>query len=340
MKDRLKQIKDSFEKDIVGVETLSSLEVVEKKYFSRKDGELTMILKNLKNLVPAEKINIGKLANETRKKIEAEIAKVKKKLEQKANKVNIDFDISLPGEKIDQGHIHPVNQFIEKLNTIFASMGFEVIEGREVETEEYNFDLLNIPDDHPARDQWDTYFVKNKDEKLLLRTHTSPMQLRAMKDRKPPVRLVVPGRVFRHENIDASHETTFYQCEGLVIDKNISLTDLVGTLKVVLQKIFEQEINVRVRPSFFPFVEPGLEVDMSCLLCKGKGCSVCKQKGWVEMLGAGMVHPTVLKNMGVDPEEYSGFAFGLGIDRLMMAFYGVDDIRLIHKGDLRFNKQF
>ncbi|MFA7662641.1 MAG: phenylalanine--tRNA ligase subunit alpha [Patescibacteria group bacterium] len=340
MQDRLEQIKQNFKKDIAGILTLESLEEIEKKYLGRKDGELTAILKILKNLSPEEKATIGKLANEIRQEIEGEISSTRKKIEHGANKFSVDFDITLPGKEVEQGHIHPINQFIEKLSNIFLSMGFEIIEGNEVENEEYNFDLLNIPADHPARDKWDTYFVKNREQKLLLRTHISPMQIRAMRDRQPPVRLVVPGRAFRHESVDASHETTFYQCECLVIDKNISLTDLVGTLKIVFQKIFDQDVKVRVRPSFFPFVEPGLEVDMSCLLCGGKGCPVCKHKGWVEMLGAGMVHPKVLENMGVDPNEYSGFAFGLGVDRLMMALYGVDDIRLIHKGDLRFNKQF
>lgn len=340
MKEQLLQIKKDFKSDIASVSSLVSLEAVEKKYLGRKDGKLSSILKILKNLSPAEKAIVGKLANEIRKEIQHGITEAKKQLAKEADKVDINFDVTLPGKEIERGNIHPINQFIEKLNDIFLSMGFEIVEGREVENEKYNFDLLNIPADHPARDQWDTYFVKHNEDRLLLRTHTSPMQLRAMEDREPPVRLVVPGRVFRHENIDASHETTFYQYEGLMIDKGVSLTNLVGTLKVVLQKVFEQDIEVRVRPSFFPFVEPGLEVDMSCLLCGGKGCSVCKQKGWVEMLGAGMVHPTVLKNMGVDPDVYSGFAFGMGVDRLMMALYGVDDIRLIHKGDLRVNKQF
>lgn len=340
MEEKLKQIQINFDQQIGDVDTLDKLEDLERKFLGRKEGELTNILKGIKDLPVEQKKTIGKAANVLRKEIQEKINYQREILQAEASKVDIDFDVTLPGDNVELGHIHPINQFLRKLTSIFTSMGFEIVEGREVENEKYNFDLLNIPADHPARDEWDTYFINHGDNKLLLRTHTSPMQLRTMEDREPPVRLVVPGRVFRHENVDASHETTFYQCEGLVIDEDIHLTDLVGTLKVILRKVFEKDVEVRVRPSFFPFVEPGLEVDMSCLICGGKGCSVCKHKGWVEMLGAGMVHPTVLKNMGVDPEKYSGFAFGLGIDRLMMSYYGINDIRLIHGGDLRFNKQF
>jgi len=251
-----------------------------------------------------------------------------------------DFDPTLPGGLFRRGHLHPLTQFFNKLEGVFLSMGFEVLDGREVESELFNFDLLNVPKDHPARDAHDTFWVSNQGNKAVLRTHTSPMQVRAMQTRKPPVRLIVPGKVFRHEATDASHETTFYQCEGLVIDENIGLRDLMGTIRGALSAIFEKDVKVRIRPSFFPFVEPGVEVDMSCLLCGGSGCPVCKQKGWVEMLGAGMVHPKVLENMGVDAQKYSGFAFGIGIDRLAMAYYGIDDVRLFHSGDLRFIRQF
>ena len=252
------------------------------------------------------------------------------------------MDFTLPGKKIEVGHVHPITQFMRKIVGFFTQLGFEVVEGPEVETEEYSFDKLNIPKNHPARDMWDTFWLKNDkpgSQNLPLRPHTSHVQLRAMETRKPPVRLIVPGRVFRHEATDARHETTFYQCEGLVIDKNVRMTDLIGVLKMLLQNIFG-DVEIRVRPSFFPFVEPGIEVDMSCLLCKGKGCSVCGGDGWLEMLGAGMVHPVVLKNMGVDPKEYNGYAFGMGVDRLMMLHNKVTDIRLSYGGDLRFVKQF
>ncbi len=285
------------------------------------------------------------------------------------------FDFTLPGKQINVGHLHPLTQFMRKIVGFFTTLGFEVVEGPEVETEEYNFDKLNIPEDHPARDLWDTFWLKNDchsgesrnpdpnesgsrvkhgmTENLLLRTHTSPVQLRAMETRKPPVRLIVPGRVFRHEATDARHETTFEQCEGLVIDKGVRMTDLIGVLKMLLQHIFG-DVEIRVRPSFFPFVEPGIEVDMSCVLCKqkarlpvagapgdgGQGCSVCGGDGWLEMLGAGLVHPRVLKNMGIDPKEYNGYAFGIGVDRLMMLHNKVTDIRLSYGGDLRFVKQF
>ena len=291
---------------------------------------------------------------------------------------NLDF--TLPGKKVTVGHLHPLTLMMRRIVDFFSMLGFEVVEGPEVETEEYNFDKLNMPDDHPARDMLDTYWLhgsqqisnlksqisnksktlnsksealnksqitnhkqspnsKSQISNLLLRTHTSPVQLRAMEERQPQVRLIVPGRVFRREATDASHETTFYQCEGLAIDKGIRVTDLIGVLEMLLQSIFGS-IKIRVRPSFFPFVEPGLEIDMNCILCQGKGCSVCGQDGWMEMLGAGMVHPQVLKNMKIDPKVYTGFAFGMGIDRLMMLYYGVNDIRLSYSGDLRFVKQF
>jgi phenylalanyl-tRNA synthetase alpha chain len=227
-------------------------------------------------------------------------------------------------------------------------MGFEVVTGPELEEAKYNFDLLNIPKDHPSRDVWDTFYVagtktvdiRHKTSDLLLRTHTSPIQIRAMEKRKPPVRLIVPGRVFRHEATDAGHETTFYQVEGLVIDKDIKITDLIGTIKIFLQSLFGKNVKTRVRPHFYAFTEPSMDFDMSCLLCAGKGCTVCGQSGWLEMMGSGMVHPKVLKNMGVDSQKFTGFAFGMGIDRFMMLYYGIDDIRLSFQNDLRFLKQF
>ncbi|NQU84039.1 MAG: phenylalanine--tRNA ligase subunit alpha [Parcubacteria group bacterium] len=338
MKTKLNKIKTDAIKLVNQVKDLKSLEKLETKFLGRKDGELTNILKGLKELNLKQKKEIGPLANIIKNEI-GEMLKNRKN-ELIGKKSDDKLDHSLPPKMPEVGHLHPITQFMNKVTDVFVSMGFEIVDGPEVETEKYNFDLLNIPPEHPSRDMWDTYYIKGGKEKLLLRTHTSPVQLRAMEKRKPPVRLIVPGRVFRHEAVDAGHETNFYQCEGLVIDKNVNMANLISTLRIFVKKIFGEKAKIRVRPSYFPFVEPGIEVDMGCLICGGKGCSACKQTGWLEMLGAGMVHPTVLKNMNIDPEKYSGFAFGLGIDRFMMLYYGINDVRLSYNGDLRFIKQF
>lgn len=238
-----------------------------------------------------------------------------------------------------KGHLHPMTQMINQINNIFFDMGFEIADGPEMDSEYYNFDVLNIPRNHPARGMHDTFWIKDK-ENMVMRTHTSNAQVRYMEKNKPPIRIIVPGKVFRNEATDATHEAQFHQVEGFVIDKNISLANLKFTLEIFFEKFFGGEINIRFRPSFFPFVEPGVEVDMSCFKCEGKGCSICKNTGWIEVLGAGMVHPNVLKNGGIDPEEYSGFAFGGGIERLGMLKYGIDDVRLFFDGDLRFVNQF
>ncbi len=237
-----------------------------------------------------------------------------------------------------KGHIHPLSQVVRQAVGIFNDLGFEVAEGPEIESEYYNFDALNVPKDHPARDMQDTFWLKNGS---LLRTQTSPVQLHYMEDHKPPIRIIVPGKVFRSEATDATHEAQFYQLEGLAVDENISLAHLKGTIEEFLKRLFgKEEVKTRFRPSFFPFVEPGVEIDMSCFKCDQKGCNVCKYSGWIEFMGAGMVHPTVLKNGGIDPEKYTGLAFGVGLDRLSMLKYGIDDIRLFYGGDLRFINQF
>lgn len=241
------------------------------------------------------------------------------------------------------GHLHPLSAVIQEASRIFVSLGFEIASGPEVEQEKYNFDLLNIPPDHPARDMWDTFWLKpsseNSQEKLLLRTHTSPVQVRFAESHKPPFRIIAPGKTFRHEATDATHEAQFYQIEGLVVDKNISLAHLKWTLESFFKEFFKGEIKVRLRPSFFPFVEPGVEVDMTCFKCQGNGCNVCKQTGWIEIMGAGMVHPRVIANFGLKPTEWSGFAFGGGIDRLAMLKYGIPDVRMLYQGDLRLINQ-
>jgi phenylalanyl-tRNA synthetase alpha chain len=336
MKERLIQIKDRVLAELSQVADLEALEKIEIKYLGRK-GELSLLLRGLREVSQDERPLIGKLANEVRSQVVSAIAAARQRLDSgPAAKLSL-LDITWPGRAKELGHLHPLTVFQRRIEDIFLSMGFEVLDGPEVETPKYNFDLLNIPKDHPARDAWDTFYVEKN---LLLRTHTSPMQLRAMESRKPPVRLLIPGRTFRHEATDASHDATFYQYEGLVIDKCISAANLLTTLQQFFQTLFGQEVKIKARSSFFPFTEPSMEIAMSCLICGGTGCSVCKRTGWLEMLGAGLVQPQVLKNMKIDPEEYSGFAFGGGIDRLMMLYHGINDIRLSYGGDLRFLEQF
>lgn len=241
--------------------------------------------------------------------------------------------------KQQQGHQHPLTLLIREINDIFYEMGFEFVDGPEMDSEYYNFDALNVPKDHPARDMQDTFWVKGK-QKTVMRTHTSPMQVRYMEKNKPPYRIIVPGKVFRNEATDVIHEAQFYQVEGLSIDKDITLGNLKGTLETFLRKLMGDTVDIRFRPGYFPFVEPGVEVDMSCFKCNGNGCGVCKQTGWIELLGAGMVHPHVLLSAGVNPKEWQGFAFGVGVERLGMLRYGIDDVRLFHQGDLRFINQF
>jgi len=242
----------------------------------------------------------------------------------------------------NQKHIHPITHVIQDIAKIFSEMGFEIAQGPEIETEYYNFDALNVPKDHPARDLWDTFWLKPREMGKLLRTHTSPVQIRYMENNKPPIAIIAPGKTFRYEATDATHEAQFHQVEGLMIGKDISLANLKDVLETFLQKLFEKDIIIRLRPSYFPFVEPGVEIDMSCFKCQGKDekCPVCKGTGWVEIMGAGMVHPNVLNNVGIDSREWQGFAFGVGIDRIAMLKYGIDDIRLFYSGDLRLTNQF
>lgn len=345
MEDKLTNILNQAKAEINRIKSPADLENFNNKFLGRK-GEFSLILRGIKDLPVNEKPIIGKLGNEIRKEIENLYVQLRNKLVH--GEIREDLDLTLPGVKISQGSLHPLTLFLRKATDIFVRMGFEVVPGPELEEAKYNFDLLNIPKDHPSRDVWDTFYVtgqKTEDSRqktgdLLLRTHTSPMQIRAMEKRKPPVRLIVPGRVFRHEATDAGHETTFYQVEGLVIDKDIKITDLIGTIKIFLQSLFGKSVKTRVRPHFYAFTEPSMDFDMSCLLCEGRGCSVCGGSGWLEMMGSGMVHPKVLKNMGVDSTKFTGFAFGMGIDRFMMLYYGIDDIRLSYQNDLRFLKQF
>ncbi|MFH1171690.1 MAG: phenylalanine--tRNA ligase subunit alpha [bacterium] len=314
----------------------AALEREEKRFLGRK-GSITLLLQQLAQSPEADRPRLGHMVNTSKQKLMTLLRERREALT--SSPTETAFDPTLPGLPVRHGHRHPLTMTIRRIVEIFRTMGFEVIEGPEVESERYNFDLLNIPPHHPARDLQDTFYVAGGTQRVL-RTHTSPVQLRAMETRRPPVRLIVPGRVYRNEATDASHESALFQCEGLVIDQGVRLTDLFGTIDAFLKHFFSADVVTRAQASYFPFVEPGAEITMRCHLCGGKGCSVCKQSGWLELMGCGMVHPTVLKNMRVDPKKYSGFAFGMGVDRLMMLKYRIGDIRMSYTGDLRFLRQF
>jgi phenylalanyl-tRNA synthetase alpha chain len=334
---------DSFLKQaegaIANAGSLKETEELRVRYLGRK-SEIVSILKGLGGLPPEERPAAGKTANEVKRRIDDLLAKKTEALgrriaEELGEREKI--DITEPGLKHAAGHLHPITQMMMELEDIFTSMGFTVATGPEVELDYYNFEALNIPADHPARDTQDTIWTTSG---TLLRTQTSSVQVRAMERWKPPLRVIAPGRVFRYERTDASHEHTFYQLEGLMVDRGISVANLIAVLKTMLAQVFHEAVNVRLRPGYFPFVEPGFELDINCRFCAGAGCPVCKRSGWMELLGCGLMHPNVLRAGGVDPEEYSGFAFGMGIDRLAMIRWGIDDIRLFHGGDLRFLEQF
>jgi len=343
MKNQLNKIKEEAHGAIVSADNMELLENIRVKYLGRK-GELTGILRSLASLSNEEKAEVGALSNKIKEELNAEIdskmetllkAEVELKIKNEFLDVTLD---KIPGAaSFERGHLHPISQLQYEIEDIFTSMGFEVLDGPEAETEYYNFEALNIPKHHPARDMQDTFWTEDGN---LLRTHTSAIQVRGMEKRKPPFRVVGPGRVFRYEATDASHENTFYQVEGMMVAKNISVANLIHFMKVLLREVFKTDVKIRLRPGFFPFVEPGFELDINCLICGGKGCSVCKQSGWVELLPCGLVHPNVLKSGGIDPSEYSGFAFGLGLNRLIMMRYGINDIRHFQSGDIRFLKQF
>lgn len=342
MKDQLLKFKKEIAAALAEVVDLPSLEKLEKKYFGR-NGEFTLTLRNLASLKGEMKKEIGSLANEIKKDLEAKFLEAKNNFDgQPAD--DAFFDVTLPGEEIERGHLHPLTVIQGELEKLFRSMGFMVLDGPELESDYFNFESLNIPSYHPARDTQDTFYIDHKDEKkeydMVMRTQTSPVQIRAMLKYGAPLRCVVPGRVFRCEASDACHDSTFYQVEGLMIDKNISASNLISVLQEILSKLLKQTVKLRVRPGYFPFVEPAVEFDVRCTICGGSGCPSCKHSGWLELVPGGMVHPNVLRAGGIDPDVYSGFAFGLGLDRLAMMRYGINDIRLFHSGDLRFLEQF
>jgi phenylalanyl-tRNA synthetase alpha chain len=319
--------------------TLEAVEAVRIEALGRK-GKLAELSKELGKLPPAERGPQGKALNAAKQELEAKINAKILALESAALDKRLEsewIDLTTPAPGIRPGALHPITVIQRELEQLFLSMGFAVVDGPEVETEHYNFDALNIPPDHPARDMQDTFWLKDG---RLLRTHTSPVQIRALEKLGPPLKMIAPGRVFRNEEVDPSHEHTFYQLEGMMVDRDVSVANLIYFMKTLLSAIFHRDVTVRLRPGFFPFVEPGFELDIQCLICGGPGCPVCKQSGWVELLPCGLVHPAVLKAGGADPEQWSGFAFGLGLTRLAMMRYGIDDIRLLNSGDLRFLDQF
>jgi len=332
----IKAVKFDAEKDLKEAKDLADLVVIERKYLG-KGGMIAMVFGTLQDLEKEERGQVGKEANELKGFLEEEI-RVKKAAFSSSDFGNKKIDITAPGKKMSLGHLHPITLAIRKAVEIFQGMGFEVVEGPEIENEFYNFDALNVPADHPARDLWDTFWLK--DQKMLLRTHMSPVQARYMEENKPPLRIIAPGKVFRYEATDASHDFEFYQIEGLMVDKTISVANFKAIMEEFFSRFFNKKIKIRLRPSFFPFVEPGFEVDMSCLTCGGKGCPACKRTGWLEVMGAGMVHPNVYKACGLVPRDWQGFAFGMGLDRLAMMKYRINDIRLFRSGNLKFLDQF
>lgn len=343
MQEKLQQLKNQALPTIANSKNEAELTDLENKYLGRKNGELTELMKGLKELNPEEKKNAGQLLNEIKKELEEAINKKREEISSAGFAQAIaqeQADLSQPYlPKKESGHIHP-NSIVQKdLEDLFTSMGFMVLDGPELESDYYNFEAINIPATHPARESQDTFYIKNH-ENWLVRTHTSSNQVRAMEKYGAPLRMITPGRCFRNEATDARHEHTFYQLEGVVVDKNINFGHLKAVLETVAQHLFGPETKVRLRPKFYPFVEPGVNGEVTCLLCGGKGCGVCKHTGWMEIFGAGMIHPNVMRAGGLDPQVYSGFAFGFGFSRLVMLKYGIEDGRLLMSGDLRFVKQF
>ena len=305
-----------------------------------KKGQLTGILKSMKDVAPEDRPKVGQMVNETRAKIEAALEEAQKAIESKLQEERLKtevIDVTLPAKKIERGHLHPNTVALKEIEDVFIGMGYEVVEGPEVEKDYYNFEALNIPADHPAKDEQDTFYINGE---MLLRTQTSGTQIHEMEKGKIPIRMIAPGRVYRADEVDATHSPVFHQVEGLVIDKGITFADLKGTLAEFAKSVFGDDTQVRFRPHHFPFTEPSAEMDISCYKCKGKGCSFCKNEGWIEILGCGMVHPHVLEMSGIDPEEYTGFAFGVGLERVALLKYEIDDMRLLYENDVRFIKQF
>lgn len=339
MKERLESIKQEAIKQIQASDVPEKLNDVRVKFLGKK-GELTAVLKGMKDVAPEERPKVGQLVNETRAAIEELLDETKKKMDAAIREEKLKqevIDVTLPSKKNTVGHRHPNTIALEEVERIFIGMGYEVVEGPEVEYDLYNFEKLNIPADHPAKDEQDTFYINDK---VVLRTQTSPVQVREMEKGKLPIRMIAPGRVFRADEVDATHSPCFHQIEGMVIDEGITFADLKGTLAEFARELFGPETKVKFRPHHFPFTEPSAEVDVTCFKCGGKGCRFCKGSGWIEILGCGMVHPHVLEMCGIDPEEYTGFAFGVGLERIALLKYEIDDMRLLYENDIRFLKQF
>lgn len=340
MKEKLKQIRTAALEQLDAVDSTEKLEQLRVKFLGKK-GELTAVLRGMGALSPEERPAIGQIANEIRESVENMIAEKKEKLSAELLQRKLEsekIDVTMPAKRFNLGHRHPLAQVEDEMCGIFRSMGFDIEEGPEVETDYYNFQALNTPENHPARDSQDTFYITDN---ILLRSQTSSVQVHAMERAgKPPIRVVSPGRVYRSDAVDATHSPMFHQLEGLVVDKDITMGDLKGTLETFARRMFGNDTKIRFRPHHFPFTEPSAEIDISCFMCGGKGCKVCKGEGWIEILGAGMVHPNVLRCSGIDPDVYSGFAFGMGIERIAMKKYSIDDMRLLYENDLRFLRQF
>jgi phenylalanyl-tRNA synthetase alpha chain len=339
MKEQLDSIKRQAEKDLSQVQSVQELENIKVKYLGKK-GELTLVLRGMGALPAEERPVVGQLVNEVRAALEEKLEQTRKELSSKETAARLQkekIDVTVPGNRRMLGKKHPLSIVIDEIKEVFIGMGYEIADGPEVEYDYYNFEALNIPAGHPARDTQDTFYIT---ENILLRTQTSPVQVRVMENKKPPIKIICPGRVYRSDAVDATHSPIFHQVEGLVVDKGVTMGDLVGTLRVFAKSLFGEDTDIRLRPHHFPFTEPSAEVDVSCWTCGGKGCRVCKNEGWIEILGAGMVHPRVLENCGIDPEIYSGFAFGLGVERTAMGRFNIDDLRLLYENDVRFLKQF
>ena len=339
MKEQIANSKEKSIKEISSSKDLKELNELRVKYLGKK-GELTLILRGMGGLSPEERPVIGSLVNELREEIENLIQSKEKEFKNQEllkRLENETIDVTEPSKKVVLGSLHPITKIIQEVEEIFLGMGYEIADGPEVEKATYNFDKLNTPPDHPARDVQDTFYITDD---IVLRSQTSPVQARVMENQKPPIKIICPGAVYRSDSVDATHSPVFHQVEGLVVDKHISMADLKGTLEMFAKKCLGENTKIRFRPHHFPFTEPSAEADVSCFVCGGKGCKVCKGEGWIELLGCGEVHPNVLRNCGIDPDIYSGFAFGFGVERIAMAKYGIEDMRLLFENDIRFLKQF
>ncbi len=339
MKEKLQSIRELAEQAMAACKDSRELDAIRVKYLGKK-GEVTALMKNMRNLAPEERPAFGQMVNELRAAIETGLAENKSRLEEAAMAArlkNETIDVTMPGEAFPMGKKHPINIVLDEVKDIFIGMGFSIGEGPEVEKDWYNFEALNIPKDHPARDTQDTFYISDN---VVLRTQTSPIQIRTMEHKKPPIRIIAPGRVFRSDAVDATHSPLFHQIEGLVVDKGIRMSDLKGILEMFAKKLYGEDTVVRFRPHHFPFTEPSAEMDMQCFKCHGAGCPLCKNEGWIEILGCGMVHPKVLEVCDIDPNEYSGYAFGIGLERIVMSRYKITDIRMFYENDVRFLHQF